>query len=56
MKFHLPKITVWRAIFAAIMLSGLYATYIRIFYGLGGATNLTDKFPLYAWKLGPVMA
>ena len=49
MKFHIPKITVWRAIFAAIMLSGLYATYIRIFYGLGGSTNLTDKFPWGLW-------
>jgi Ni/Fe-hydrogenase subunit HybB-like protein len=49
MNFHLPKITVWRAIFAAIMLSGLYATYLRIFYGLGGSTNLTDKFPWGLW-------
>ena len=45
----LPKITVWRAIFAAIMLSGLYATYLRVFYGLGGATNLSDKFPWGIW-------
>lgn len=49
MRLHLPKITVWRAIFAAIMLSGLYATYLRIFYGLGGSTNLTDKFPWGLW-------
>jgi Ni/Fe-hydrogenase subunit HybB-like protein len=49
MKFHLPKMTVWRAIFAAIMLSGLYATYIRVLYGLGGATNLTDRFPWGLW-------
>ena len=33
-----PKLTVWRAIFAAILLSGLYATYLRIFKGLGGST------------------
>jgi Ni/Fe-hydrogenase subunit HybB-like protein len=45
----LPKITVWRAIFAAILLSGLYATYLRIFYGLGGSTNLSDKFPWGLW-------
>ncbi len=45
----LPKITVWRAIFAAIMLSGLYATYLRIFHGLGGSTNLSDKFPWGIW-------
>src|SRR6516165_7696135 len=45
----LPKITVWRAIFAAILLSGLYATYLRIFYGLGGSTNLSDQFPWGIW-------
>jgi len=45
----LPKLTVWRAIFAAIMLSGAYATYLRVFYGLGGSTNLTDKFPWGLW-------
>ena len=49
MKLHLPKITVWRAIFAAIMLSGLYATWLRVFYGLGGATNMSDKFPWGLW-------
>jgi Ni/Fe-hydrogenase subunit HybB-like protein len=51
----LPKITVWRAIFAAIMLSGLYATYLRIFYGLGGSTNLSDKFPWGLWIAFDVM-
>jgi Ni/Fe-hydrogenase subunit HybB-like protein len=45
----LPKITVWRAIFAAIMLSGACATYLRIVYGLGGSTNLNDKFPWGLW-------
>ena len=49
MKLELPKITVWRAIFAAILLSGLYATYLRVFYGLGGSTNLSDKFPWGLW-------
>ena len=49
MKLHVPKITVWRAIFAAIMVSGLYATYLRVMYGLGGATNLSDKFPWGLW-------
>ncbi len=43
------RLTVWRAIFAAIMLSALYATYRRIFYGLGGATNLSDTFPWGLW-------
>jgi len=44
-----PRITVWRVIFAAIMLSGLYATYVRAVYGLGGSTNLSDKFPWGLW-------
>jgi Ni/Fe-hydrogenase subunit HybB-like protein len=44
-----PKLTAWRVIFAAIMLSGLYATYLRIVYGLGGATNLSDQFPWGLW-------
>jgi Ni/Fe-hydrogenase subunit HybB-like protein len=51
----LPKITVWRAIFAAIMASGLYATYLRVFYGLGGSTNLSDKFPWGLWIAFDVM-
>jgi Ni/Fe-hydrogenase subunit HybB-like protein len=50
-----PKITVWRAIFAAILLSGAYATYLRIFYGLGGSTNLSDKFPWGIWIAFDVM-
>ena len=50
-----PKITVWRAIFAAILLSGLYATYLRVFYGLGGSTNLSDKFPWGIWIAFDVM-
>jgi Ni/Fe-hydrogenase subunit HybB-like protein len=51
----LPKITVWRAIFAAILLCGLYATYLRIFHGLGGSTNLSDKFPWGIWIAFDVM-
>jgi Ni/Fe-hydrogenase subunit HybB-like protein len=49
MSFKLPKMTVWRAILAVILLSGLYATYLRIRYGLGGATNLSDQFPWGLW-------
>ena len=33
MKLRLPKITVWRAIFAVILLAGAYATYLRITKG-----------------------
>jgi len=46
---RMPKLTVWRAIFAAILLTGAYATYIRVRYGLGGATNLSDQFPWGLW-------
>jgi len=42
-------LTVWQWIFAALMLGGLYATYIRVFYGLGGATHLSDAFPWGLW-------
>lgn len=49
MRGRLPKLTVWRAIFAAILLSGAYATYLRVFYGLGGSTNLSDRFPWGLW-------
>ncbi len=44
-----PKLTVWRAIFAVILLSGAYATYLRVMYGLGGSTNLSDRFPWGLW-------
>jgi Ni/Fe-hydrogenase subunit HybB-like protein len=49
MSLKLPKITVWRAILAVILLSGLYATWARVVYGLGGVTNLSDKFPWGLW-------
>ena len=48
-QMKLPKLTVWRAIFAAILFSGVYATYLRIFKGLGGSTNLSDQFPWGIW-------
>jgi Ni/Fe-hydrogenase subunit HybB-like protein len=49
MKLKLPKLTVWRAIFGAILIAGAYATYLRIFQGLGGSTNLSDQFPWGIW-------
>jgi len=49
MKRVTQYLTVWRVIFAAILLCGAYATYLRIFYGLGGSTNLSDKFPWGLW-------
>lgn len=44
-----PRITFWRAVFALIMLGGLAATYMRVMYGLGGSTNLSDQFPWGIW-------
>src|SRR3972149_5941341 len=48
-RLRLPRLTVWQWIFAALMLGGLYATYVRVVYGLGGATNLSDEFPWGLW-------
>jgi Ni/Fe-hydrogenase subunit HybB-like protein len=39
----------WRAVFAMILAAGAYATYLRVFYGLAGSTNLTDEFPWGIW-------
>ena len=52
---ELARITIWSAIFAAIMVSGLYATFLRMFYGLGGSTNLSDQFPWGLWIAFDVM-
>jgi len=49
MNWKVPKITVWRAIFAAILLCGAYAAYLRFFHGLGASTNLSDRFPWGLW-------
>ncbi len=46
---RLPKMTLWRVIFAAILISGICATYLRVMYGLGGSTNLSDRFPWGLW-------
>ena len=43
------KLTLWRAIFVAILVAGAYATYLRVRYGLGGATNMSDSFPWGVW-------
>jgi Ni/Fe-hydrogenase subunit HybB-like protein len=39
----------WRAVFAVLMLAGAYATYVRFTAGLGGVTNLSDRFPWGIW-------
>lgn len=48
MSRFMPR-TFWQWVFAALMVAGLYATYIRVFYGLGGSTNLSDEFPWGIW-------
>src|SRR5215471_3806637 len=44
-----PKITIWRLIFVMLALAGLYSAYMRVMYGLGGVTNLSDQFPWGIW-------
>lgn len=39
----------WRGVFAVMMLAGLYATFVRFYYGLGASTNLSDQFPWGIW-------
>ena len=46
---RLLRFTIWRAIFAVLMAAGAYATYLRVRYGLGGVTNLSDQFPWGIW-------
>jgi Ni/Fe-hydrogenase subunit HybB-like protein len=49
---HAPRLfrlTFWQWVFAALMLGGLYTSYVRVMYGLGGTTNLSDQFPWGLW-------
>lgn len=46
---RLPKITFWKTVFVLILLSGVYSTYVRVFHGLGGSTNLSDATPWGLW-------
>jgi len=41
--------TIWRAVFLTLVLAGLYSTIVRFAFGLGAATNLSDKFPWGLW-------
>ena len=43
------RMTFWQWVFLAVMAAGAYATYVRVVYGLGGSTNLSDKFPWGIW-------
>lgn len=44
-----PRLTFWQWVFWLVMLGGLYAAIVRIVYGLGGSTNLSDQFPWGLW-------
>ena len=52
----LPKSVVWRAIFLLILAGGVAGLYVRFMYGLGAATNLSDRFPWGLWKGFNVLA
>lgn len=43
------KWSFWQIVAAVLMIAGVYAAYIRITQGLGGATHLTDQFPWGLW-------
>ena len=49
MKRYLQSLTFWKIAAAVIILSGLYATYVRFTQGLGASTNLSDQFPWGLW-------
>lgn len=46
---RLLRLSFWQWIFFALMGAGAYATYLRVVHGLGGSTNLSDKFPWGIW-------
>lgn len=43
------KMTPTRAVLIAIVLVGLFSSYVRFFKGLGAATNLSDQYPWGLW-------
>jgi Polysulphide reductase len=43
------KLTFWTVVFWVIMAAGVVSTVIRFGWGLGTATNLSDKFPWGLW-------
>ncbi len=49
MKRILEQLTVWRVITVLVLAAGVVATYVRYMYGLGAATNLSDRFPWGLW-------
>ena len=46
---RLLNLTLWQWVFLLLTLGAMYATYLRVVYGLGGVTNLNDHFPWGIW-------
>jgi Ni/Fe-hydrogenase subunit HybB-like protein len=44
-----PTKYVWPVIAGILIGCGMYATYLRVFYGLGAVSNLSDAFPWGIW-------
>jgi Ni/Fe-hydrogenase subunit HybB-like protein len=49
MRKYLSKLTFWKVTAAIILLAGACSAGVRIFGGLGAATNLSDEFPWGLW-------
>ena len=49
MKTRILKVTPWKVLLVVILMSGLYATFVRYTHGLGAATHLSDSFPWGLW-------
>ena len=45
----LRRVPVWTWIFWLLVAGGLYATWLRVAFGLGATTNLSDQFPWGLW-------
>jgi Ni/Fe-hydrogenase subunit HybB-like protein len=43
------RLSFFQWVFVALLVAGAWATFVRVWYGLGGATNLSDQFPWGLW-------
>ena len=39
----------WQWVLMVLVAGGVYATFVRFYYGLGGSTHLSDSFPWGLW-------
>ena len=56
MKKFFTTFSFWKIVATLSLAAGLYATYVRFFYGLGASTNLSDQFPWGIWTGFDVLA